>query len=423
MGSMTLGIVERVERLESFRRPVPTTPPRSESVLRAGLCDVQAVRSWAAAVEARIVSQLQAVTPLPEATIAAAARSSVNTASTTTERSATLNAADGFDAALVDGSILTGHVDELTKAAKKLDAGEQRDELFGRAEALLADAAQSTIGQFRRTLAREVKHIQADDGMERLRRQRRATTLATWTDDDGMWNLRAKFDPLTGLKVSTTIDRTLRALFAERVPDDCPTEPIEKQKHLRALALARLVDDSLDRGHDGAAPSRRRSRVPEFVAVIDVDQPNGCGEATIDWGLDVEIPSRIVAELTEAGAAETRAVVVRNGVIIHAPGEMNLGRSKRQASADQRRALRGLYRGCAVPGCSTHFDRCKIHHIVWWSRGGHTDLDNLIPVCVHHHHKIHDAGWNIELGHERHLVITLPDGTTMMNGPPTRLAG
>ncbi|NND75820.1 MAG: HNH endonuclease, partial [Ilumatobacter sp.] len=87
-----------------------------------------------------------------------------------------------------------------------------------------------------------------------------------------------------------------------------------------------------------------------------------------------------------------------------------------------RRALRGLYRTCAIPGCSTHYDRCKLHHIIWWRHGGRTDLANLIPVCVHHHHKIHDAGWNITLGANRELTLTLPDGTIHNTGPPNRLA-
>jgi len=417
---MTSAIVERVERVEALRQPAPAAAARSAAVLRAGLCDIEAIRSWASAAEAQLVSQLQAVTPLPEATIAAATRSSINTASRATERSTTLEAVDGFDDALVAGSIVTAHVDELTKAAKKLDPGEQRNELFSRSDALLADASRSTIDQFRRTLAREVKEIQADDGMERLQRQRRATTLSTWTDDDGMWNLRARFDPLTGVTLSNAIDRTLQTLFAEQTPDTCPTDPVEKQKHLRALALARLVNGERDHG---SVRGIRQSGLPEFVAVIDVDQPNGAGEAVVDWGLSVEIPARVIADLVDAGAATTTAVVVRNGVIVQAPGEMNLGRTKRHASRDQRRALRGLYRGCAIPGCATHFDRCKIHHIIWWSKGGFTDLANLLPVCVHHHHKIHDTGWNIELDRHRQLTVRLPDGTVMSTGPPTRLAG
>ena len=413
MVTMTSRVAQRVERIELQRQPLPGDTLRSEPELRGGLHDIAAIRSWASAAEAHIVAQLPAVTPIPEATVAAATRSSINSASKTCERSSTLGNAAGFDAALVSGSIVTGHVDELTNAIKKLDHVEQRDELFGRSETLLADAQRSTIEQFRTTLAHEVKAIQRDDGMERLERQRRMTSLSTWTDDDGMWNLRAKFDPLTGVKLSNGIDRTLKALFAEARPDSCPEDPVEKQKHLRALALARLID-----GEAGVV----RAGVAEFVAVIDADQPNGTGEATIDWGIPVEVPARIVAELIGSGAAKTTGVVVRNGVVVHAPGEMNLGRAARHASRDQRRALRAMYRGCAIPGCSTHFDKCKIHHIVWWSKGGFTDLENLLPVCVHHHHKIHDVDWNVALGPNRELTLTLPDGQVMNTGPPRRNA-
>ena len=32
--------------------------------------------------------------------------------------------------------------------------------------------------------------------MDRLARQQRATSLRTWTDNEGMWNLKARFDPI-----------------------------------------------------------------------------------------------------------------------------------------------------------------------------------------------------------------------------------
>jgi predicted restriction endonuclease len=68
------------------------------------------------------------------------------------------------------------------------------------------------------------------------------------------------------------------------------------------------------------------------------------------------------------------------------------------------------------------FDRCKLHHIVWWRHGGRTDLHNLLPVCAHHHTKIHDHDWQIELGAHRELTIRFPDGTIHNTGPPTRQA-
>jgi hypothetical protein len=105
---------------------------------------------------------------------------------------------------------------------------------------------------------------------------------------------------------------------------------------------------------------------------------------------------------------------------LYAPGELNLGRTTRLANRAQRRALRGLYRCCAIPGCTVAYERCKLHHIIWWRNDGTTDLDNLLPVCSIHHTKIHHDDWHIELGPHRELTLTLPDGTIHTTGPPHR---
>jgi hypothetical protein len=82
--------------------------------------------------------------------------------------------------------------------------------------------------------------------------------------------------------------------------------------------------------------------------------------------------------------------------------------------------LRGLYRCCAIPGCAVAYDRCKLHHVIWWRNQGRTDLDNLLPVCSVHHAKIHHDGWIIELGPNRQLTLRLPDGSIHTTGPPGR---
>ena len=273
-------------------------------------------------------------------------------------------------------------------------------------------AAAATIDQFGQRVRHEAKLLQRISSEDRLERQRRNTRLSMWTDEEGMWNLRGRFDPVTGIALSSSIDNTVQALFAEQAPDHCPADPIEKQKFLAAHALARLLA--------GTRPGQVGR--PAFVAVIDLEtpmQPRADGP-TVDWPIPVEVPGRVLAELTDGN--DIAAVVVRNGVVLHAPGELQLGRTTRLANRAQRRALRGLYRGCAIPGCSVPSDRCKLHHIVWWRDGGRTDLDNLLPVCSKHHSKIHNDNWVVELGPNRQLTLRLPDGTIRNTGPPTRRA-
>ncbi len=51
-------------------------------------------------------------------------------------------------------------------------------------------------------------------------------------------------------------------------------------------------------------------------------------------------------------------------------------------------------RQCRFPGC-TNATFTNVHHIVPWKPGGRTDLDNLVLVCLHHHHLVHSNGWEV----------------------------
>jgi hypothetical protein len=79
---------------------------------------------------------------------------------------------------------------------------------------------------------------------------------------------------------------------------------------------------------------------------------------------------------------------------------LNAGRGKYQPNQLQRRAVLARQLGvCATPGCNhTHLE---IHHVIWWSLGGRTDLDQLVGLCVRCHHllhagKLHIAGDAVE---------------------------
>jgi hypothetical protein len=397
------GVIERVERIAEVR----SSPAASASDVSSGLVAVREAQAWLDAQHAGLVAQLRQVDSFPEKTIADAAKTSLGEASKSTERSTTLGATPGLAVALDDGAITAGHVDAVTRVSRRLDVA-QRDALFERADALVDVAAAATVNEFARRLELEAKRLDDSDGEERLERQRRAARARTWVDLDGMWNLSATLDPLTGIKLAARLDATVEALFSESDPGGCPADPIEKQRYLAAQALTRLVLDNAV----GTRPGRA-----EFVAVIDADAPHHDGPVA-EFAIPVEIPARVLADL--AGDADVHAVVVRNGVVLYAPGELNLGRTTRLANRAQRRALRALYSCCGIPGCSVAYDRCKLHHIIWWRNDGTTDLHNLLPVCAVHHAKIHHDGWTITLGANRELTLELPDGSIHTTGPPTR---
>lgn len=104
-------------------------------------------------------------------------------------------------------------------------------------------------------------------------------------------------------------------------------------------------------------------------------------------------------------------------VVVSADGvRLFLGRETRLANRAQRRALRVLYRTCAL--CDTAFEHCQIHHVHWFEHGGRTDIDGLVPLCNHHHHLVHEGGWQLHLAPDRTLTVTRPGGQVTVHGPP-----
>lgn len=294
-------------------------------------------------------------------------------------------------------------MDVVGRALRRLEP-QQRPQLAAQAARLVDMAVRSTPDEFQRALAIEVRSIQRGDEMARLERQRRATRLRSWIDGEGMWCLSARFDPETGVALHGRLEATVANLFAESVPEFCPADPIERHAFLRAQALAALT----------AGQSGSWGR-PEVVVVVDTTTPDHTGAPTIDWGLPVELPCDVLCRLF--AVADARAVIVHRGVVLHAPGQLDLGRSTRLANRAQRRALRALYVSCAVPGCQVRFERCELHHVRWWEHGGSTDLHNLLPLCVQHHHAVHDRHWRLTLTADRQLTIILPDGTIRRSRP------
>ncbi|WP_406637075.1 DUF222 domain-containing protein [Amycolatopsis sp. WGS_07] len=76
---------------------------------------------------------------------------------------------------------------------------------------------------------------------------------------------------------------------------------------------------------------------------------------------------------------------------------LDLGRAARTATNAQRRALAIRDRGCTFPGCDRSPKWTTPHHVVHWSDGGATDLDNLASCCERHHRLLHHSGWQISI--------------------------
>ena len=420
----------------------------------AFLSRLQQWRGTFDALEVDAARRLEELSVTAPTDIAAATQRHARAGGAVFERAATLALVPCLGPALRRGVLQGAHVDTVAKVMRTV--ADEHAAAFRELIPVVVDTAarnHDTPDALARTLNRVARSIENDDGVGRHEQQRRETSLRVWTDKrSGMFRVSGAFDPLSGALLNGRLNAASAALFAERTPSTCPTHPSAKQDHLRALALLSLTSgfscepkeehrfrdvtsdtndepttDTTGYG-DGDEWSRfvhtspSRFGRPEIVVVLDARTETiakNDGKPVVDWGIPVELPPRALEELFPR--ADAHPVIVLNGVVLHAPGEMHLGRSSRLASRAQRRALRSLYATFAVPGCAVKFDHCKPHHVHFWEDGGPTDLNNLLPLCSVHHHRVHDCGWKLTLLPNRILTITYPDGVVQTTGPPLRL--
>lgn len=394
----------------------------SQAALAVGFAQLRQVRSWVEGQEVRLASLAVGVSSFPEKFIADATGGSMRDATVLLARAAVVRQLPGLAALLSSGATTGAHLDVAVRRLQRLEVS-VRDRLLLDAARLAAGAAGRTPEQYSSFFAERVRlaqrEVAGDNGTDRLAGQQAMVGLSWRLASDGMHEWRLLLDPVAALAFDQLIAAQVEAMFHDRVPEGCPTNPLQRQAYLRAHAFLALVSGG------GARLGR-----PEIIVVVDArdgdaeesEDPamSSEREPVIDWGLPVEVPHRVLLELF--GRADVHTVIVRNGVVLHAPGEVNLGRTTRLANAAQRRVLRSLYATCSVPRCGVRFAHTKIHHVHWWRHGGLTDLDNLLPLCLKHHHLVHEGGWVLTLQADRTLTIKLPDGAVMSTGPPARRA-
>ncbi len=97
------------------------------------------------------------------------------------------------------------------------------------------------------------------------------------------------------------------------------------------------------------------------------------------------------------------------------------GRARRFPSETQRRELWRRDRHCRFPGCANAWFT-HAHHVVPWSIGGRTDADNLVTLCMHHHHEVHSKRWSVS-GDANAELTFLGSGDRVMTSLPSPLWG
>jgi hypothetical protein len=249
----------------------------------------------------------------------------------------------GFAEALADGEISAGHLDVLGRARAGLDDAAQAS-FDARSDQLLDDARRQPVDVFARRCAFAARQAEADAGVARQERQRRQRAVGRSIDPvSGLCITRIALDPLADGMMWQAINAAVAAARAgfER---DGVQPPAWTQ--LAADVVVRLV--TAGRGVE--------ARVPEVSVLVDWNVLRGDAQAA---GMVCEL-----VDGTPLPAASVRRLCCDAGLIPVVLGGdgvvLDVGRSRRLATAEQRRALAAMYSRCASPGCHVGFEHCRI---------------------------------------------------------------
>src|SRR3954470_20720926 len=98
------------------------------------------------------------------------------------------------------------------------------------------------------------------------------------------------------------------------------------------------------------------------------------------------------ALLALAGEAEVLPVVFTD-----TGGILAYGTGRRLATRGQRLALAARDGGCSFPGCDRPAAWTEVHHVLEWTNGGGTDLDNMGQACRSPPPSFAKPGWRVHI--------------------------
>ena len=122
----------------------------------------------------------------------------------------------------------------------------------------------------------------------------------------------------------------------------------------------------------------------------------------ITMGLD-QLRRGIGAASLDSGGTispgEARRMACNAGIIPAVLGSrsevLDLGRTARLASQAQITAADIRDRGCVAEHCDRPPAWTEKHHLIPWSEGGETNIDDLASLCCFHHRLAHDDRYDM----------------------------
>jgi hypothetical protein len=186
---------------------------------------------------------------------------------------------------------------------------------------------------------------------------------------------------------------------------DPAEEPLLSGAERRAAALVALCRWFLDNSSATSPTSRTR---PHVSVVVGLKELVSGGPGQLANGTPV--PAKAIEWLSCDSELHRLVMSGRSTVL-------DYGSSVRTISPAIWAALVVRDQHCRHPGCDRPPSWCEAHHVVHFSKGGPTRLDNLVLACTRHHHLWHDQGWQLNLARDGTLRLVSPRGLALASSP------
>ncbi len=334
------------------------------------------------ALEASVASAVDSLGdngPGASVILRSASRCSQREADKRARRAAGLSAMPNTAEALSMGHITSEHADALVRAAEETSPeAVDQSELVGKVARRPADLATRDTREWAR------RHRLVDDSQTRHERQLSRRKFMVFEADD-MLVVHGEFDLVSGTQFEARLDAETNRLFqldgGRGVAGDVRTN-----EQRRADALISLVCGGGSPGGDGpqARGPRHQIMIVAETGVVTGSRPDGRSEI-IGSGT---IPKSVLERL----ACNSELL----GMVLSGDGEpLWHGRKVRLTTDAQLRGIIVRDQGCVICGKKPRW--CEAHHVVPWQGPGRgpTDIDNLVLICSHHHHLVHDHRWRL----------------------------
>jgi hypothetical protein len=158
------------------------------------------------------------------------------------------------------------------------------------------------------------------------------------------------------------------------------------QKNLDVLVGVLIA--GLRATREGPTDHRTVGSVTAIISLKDLQSGTGFG---ILEGADEVIPASVVQELVCETGFYPMVVGLQGEPLYQGPLVRYFNRAQRRAmiARDGDR--------CIVPGCKCRAASTDAHHVVFYSLGGSTDVDNGVLLCPAHHHALHQGAFELKM--------------------------